>query len=70
MSESDERLDAVADKIDDAKKAAVPLAEHDVIDPDRVEGDVAASGDEVNEPDDGEVGGPDVPDSDPDDSAG
>jgi hypothetical protein len=38
MTESDERLEAVGDKIDDAKAAAKVLAEHDVIDPDAVEG--------------------------------
>jgi hypothetical protein len=65
MTESDERLDRVSDKIDDAKGAAKSLAESDVIDPGVVEGEVPASGDEVTGPDDGtDVRGPDVPDSD------
>ena len=43
MSESDERLDAVTEKIEDAKAAAAPLADRDVIDPD---GDEPAEGDD------------------------
>jgi hypothetical protein len=38
MTENDERLDAVTEKIDDAKDAARTLADKDVIDPDPVEG--------------------------------
>jgi hypothetical protein len=69
MTESDERLEAVSDKIDEAQQAAKPLAEQDVIDPDSVEDDVAPSGDEVSGPDDArEISGPDVPDTDPDES--
>lgn len=41
MSEtSNEELDQVQEKIDDAKVAAKDLADHDVIDPDAVEGRV------------------------------
>ena len=38
MTEKDERLDAVAEKIDDAKDAARTLADKDVTDPDSVKG--------------------------------
>jgi hypothetical protein len=39
MTESDERLDALSDKIEQAEKAAKSLSEQDVIDPDSVEGE-------------------------------
>ena len=39
MTESDERLEAVSDKIDEAQRAAKPLAEKDVIDPDEAPAD-------------------------------
>ena len=59
MTESDERLDRVSDKIDDAKGTAKSLAESDVIDPGVVEGEVPPSGDEVTGPHDGtDVRGP------------
>ncbi len=47
MTESDERLDRVSDKIDEARSAAKSLAEQDVIDPDGVEGDRPDTADEA-----------------------
>jgi hypothetical protein len=38
MTEKDERLDAVTEKIDEAKGAAEALADKNVIDPDPVDG--------------------------------
>jgi len=67
MTESDERLDAVSGSIDEAEKAAKPLAQADVIDPDAVEPDVAPAGDEVQGTHDAtRISGPDVPDTDTD----
>ena len=47
MTESDERLDRVSDKIDEARSAAKSLAEQDVIDPDAVEGDPSDTAEEA-----------------------
>lgn len=69
MSESNERRETISDHIDEARTTAKSLAENDVIDSDAVEGSVESSGDEVHGPDDGrDVSGPDVPDTDGDDS--
>jgi hypothetical protein len=59
MTDSDERLDLVSDKIDAAERAAGSLAEHDVTGPDAVEEDRTGknltgrdpAGQEINKPD-------------------
>jgi hypothetical protein len=59
MTDSDERLDLVSDKIDAAERAAGSLAEHDVTGPDAVEEDTTGknltgrdrAGREINKPD-------------------